>query len=136
MSLDVYLKEPKTIHNGQNIREKKIFHSNITHDLNVMAKEAGIYEALWRPYQLDSYYDLDENDYKGQGKFEQSCIVKAHQIIPLIEKGLTDLKARPDYFKQFSAENGWGTYEQFIPWIEEYLKALKENPDAFVEVDR
>jgi hypothetical protein len=81
-----------------------------------MADKAGIYYALWRP---------EEKGYK-----------KASDIIPILEKGLKKLKAKPDYFKKFDSENGWGTYENFVPFVENVLNGCKENPDAIIEVSR
>ena len=54
----------------------------------------------------------------------------------LLEKGLSDLKERPDYFEQFNASNGWGLYKHFVPFVEKYLEACKEYPDAKIEVSR
>ena len=46
------------------------------------------------------------------------------------------MKARPDYYKTFDSENGWGLYVNFIPFIEKYLEALKEHPESFIECNR
>jgi len=105
MSLDVYLTA---------IRPTTIYSSNITHNLGKMAAEAGIYDCLWRP--------------------ETIGISKAEQLIEPLETGLAELKARPDYYKQFDAANGWGIYPHFVEFVEKYLEACKENPDATVEV--
>ena len=106
MSLDVYLYK----------EEERVFDANITHNLNTMADKAGIYQALWRPEEIE-------------------C-TKAGEIIEILENGLADLKERPDYFKQFNASNGWGMYEHFIPFVEEYLNACKANPESTIEVSR
>lgn len=94
----------------------EVFESNITHNLNEMADNAGIYYACWRHEEIGA--------------------TKAKDIIPLLEKGYEDLKSRPEYFKQFDSSNGWGTYEQFLPWVEKYLTACKEYPEAIIEVSR
>jgi hypothetical protein len=78
--------------------------------------EAGIYQCLWRPEELG--------------------ITKAEQLIEPLEKGLDDLKARPEHFETFNASNGWGMYKHFIPFVESYLNACKAHPDANVEVSR
>jgi hypothetical protein len=125
MSLDIHLIGPEKevkcecpncsdIHTRTD--RERYFDTNITHNLGKMASEAGIYYALWRP---DEPYPH-----------------KAKDITTTIERGLELMKSDPDKFRAFSAENGWGTYEQFIPWIEEYLKALKEYPEADIEVSR
>lgn len=120
MSLDVYLHRKKWISydEGKTYIEDvdEVYWANITHNLGGMAREAGIYEALWRPEEL--------------GK------EKASDIIPILEVGLADLKARPDYFEQFNAPNGWGLYEHFVPFVEDYLEACKKYPDAVIGVSR
>ena len=120
MSLDVKLLRERCISydKGKTYTKdnEEVYSANITHNLGEMARYAGIYKALWRPEEI--------------GK------VKASEIIDLLEKGLVDLKARPEYFKQFNSPNGWGMYEHFVPFVEEYLKACREYPDAFIEVSR
>ncbi len=98
------------------VRPTEVFSANITHNLNEMADKAGIYQACWRPEEIGAKY--------------------AYDIIPLLEKGLEDLKARPEYFEQFNASNGWGLYKDFVPWVERYLAACKENPNAKISVSR
>lgn len=107
MSLDVTLVETKPC---------EVFETNITHNLGKMADKAGIYYACWRP--------------------EEVGIKKAKDIIPVLEKGLADLKARPDYFKQFDSPNGWGTHDDFVPWVEKYLAACNKHPEAEIWVSR
>jgi hypothetical protein len=116
-------------------KEEEVFGANITHNLGDMAKEAGIYEALWRPYMLkESYVPIE--DYHEELKYEDSVEVRAYEIIPIIEKGLEDMIARPKHYEKFNGSNGWGMYHNFVPWIEKYLKALKEFPESQVVCDR
>jgi hypothetical protein len=107
MSLDVYLRVTKPV---------EVYQDNITHNLNKMADKAGLYEALWRP---------DENG-----------ITHAHQLIPILEKGLAELRSKPEFYEQFNPENGWGTYVGLVKFVRDYLEACKENPDAEVCVWR
>lgn len=107
MSLDVMLIRMQPI---------AVFSSNITHNLNKMAEEAGIYKHLWRP--------------------ESIGITKAKQLIEPLKTGIALMKSDPERFKKFDTENGWGTYEHFIPWIEKYLIACEQYPDAEIEVNR
>ncbi len=125
MSLDVYLngKEKEVVCvcyecGDEHKRLEKVcyYNANITHNLNKMADEAGIYQHLWRP--------------------EEIGITKAGQLIEPLEKGLALMKSDPERFKKFNAPNGWGLYEHFIPWIENYLSACKEYPEADVGVSR
>ena len=93
-----------------------VFDTNITHNLGTMADKAGIYFVLWRP---------EEKGYK-----------TASDIIPILEKGLKKLKARPKYYSKFNSLNDWGLYEHFVPFVEDVLRACKENPDAEIIVSR
>lgn len=101
MSLDFYL---------ERVQPTTVFSVNITHNLGKMAKEAGIYYALWRPDEIN--------------------VVYAKEIIPVLIRGLEKLRDTPDKFKQLDAENGWGKYEHFVPFVEEVLTACKDYPDA------
>ena len=107
MSLDVYLTA---------VRPTEVYWRNITHNLGKMAAEAGIYEALWRPEEIN--------------------VATAEQLVPLLEAGLETLRADPERFKKFNPENGWGDYEGLVNFVEAYLEACKENPDAEVNVSR
>lgn len=139
MSLDVNLERKRWVtYDKVNFEEdnEELYSANITHNLNTMADEAGIYEALWRPHRLRSGYNIPDGDHESEWKFEDACNITASEIIPLLEKGLADLKARPEHFKQFDSPNGWGTYVHFVPFVEEYLNACKQYPDATVIVSR
>jgi len=140
MSLDVMLY--RTYHvsydKGETLekREECVYDSNITHNLGRMANKAGIYEALWRPYQLKKEYNIDKDDYESEYEFEQNNTVIAEDIISIIEIGLDKLKTEPEYFKKFDSENGWGIYDHFVPFVEEYLEALKKYPKSTVKISR
>ena len=121
MSLDVYLlgrpKEETCVLCGSKYSEKfELYWGNITHNLGKMAHEAGIYKHLWRPEELG--------------------LTKAGQLIDGLKLGLSDLKTRPDYFKQFDAENGWGLYEHFVPFVQKYLDACILYPESEIRVSR
>ena len=140
MSLDVYLKRKRYLSydEGKTYTEddEQVYWANITHNLGKMAGEAGIYEALWRPHRLKEGYNILESDHQAEWKFEEENKTTAKDIIPLLEKGLADLKARPEHFEKFNSPNGWGMYEHFVPFVEKYLEACKEYPDAIIEVSR
>ena len=93
-----------------------VFDYNITHNLNSMAEEVGIYQALWRPDEIG--------------------VTKAKQLIPLLRDGLEKLKADPERCKKFNPENGWGNYEGLLDVVQKYLKACEEYPEAEIEVSR
>jgi hypothetical protein len=92
------------------------YSDNITHNLNTMAQQAGIYMQVWRP--------------------EECGIKTASQLIEPLTVGIALLKSDPERFKKFDSSNGWGLYENFVPWLERYLEACINNPNAEVSADR
>ena len=94
----------------------EVFDTNITHNLNIMATEAGIYECLWRPDEGGYYYACD--------------------IIEPLMLGLEKLQNNREHFETFNSPNGWGTYEHFVPFVENILKNCRKFPDAKIEVSR
>ena len=113
MSLNVYLSAPKCPHCGVS---PDGYSGNITHNLGAMAREAGIYEACWRP--------------------EEIGVTKAGQLIEPLRAGIALMKADPERFKKHNSPNGWGLYKHFLPWLEDYLKACESMPEADVSVSR
>lgn len=107
MSLDIYL-ETEDRH--------ELFHTNITHNLNIMAQKAALYYPLWRP--------------------EEIGITTVTQLVGPLTYGIAKLTTRPSYFKMFDAANGWGTYDQFLPWLRNLLAACERYPKAFVRASR
>ena len=93
-----------------------VFHSNITHNLNRMAQEADICDALWRP---------DENG-----------LTVADQLITPLRVGLDLLRSDPERFKRLNPANGWGTYELLVDFVAEYVGACERFPTAKVSAWR
>ena len=94
----------------------EVYSRNITHNLNDMAEDAGIYKHLWRPDEID--------------------ITKAAQLIKPLKEGLARLKAEPKRFKKFNPSNGWGDYDGLVDFVKDYLAACEANPEANVSVWR
>jgi hypothetical protein len=125
MSLDVYLisdnKEVNCVcpicSNSHTKEEHETYYqANITHNLNTMAKEAGIYKHLWRPEELN--------------------ITKAKELIVPLEGGLINLKSRPEHFMRYNPANGWGDYDGLVSFVENYLEACKKYPEATIKISR
>ena len=113
MSLDIWL-EIEVDTGGKEPYRVELFSSNITSNLTAMAGAAGIYTALWHPY------DLCENP-------------TADKLIAPLEEGLINLKENPEYYEQFNSPNGWGMYEHFVFFVENVLSACKEHPKSNVK---
>lgn len=107
MSLDVYLNDA----DGH-----ELYSSNITHNLGKMAREAGIYECLWRP--------------------DEHGMTHARQIIAPLAAGVMLLATEKARFEAFNASNGWGMREHFLPFCVDYLQACRDYPDATVMASR
>jgi hypothetical protein len=125
MSLDVYLygeeteKEcscPTCGHDHTRTVRDSLFSANITHNLNGMADEAGIYLYLWRP--------------------EEVGVTHARQLIEPLRAGLRRLESDEEDFAKFNPKNGWGSCDGLVAFVREYLRACEEYPDATVEVSR
>jgi hypothetical protein len=96
--------------------ERVVYSANITHNLGVMAKSAGIYIHLWRPEELG--------------------ITKAHELIGPLRDGYRWLRHFPETARQYNPDNGWGTYEELAAFVRKYLTACEEHPEAAVKVSR
>ena len=96
--------------------ETSVFDNNITHNLAKMASEAGLYEALWRPDDLE--------------------IKTAGELIPLLTDGLVKMKYDRERLIKLEPENKWGTYDGLLKFVEEYLEACKKFPQGTVGVSR
>ena len=86
---------------------------NITHNLNKMWKEAGVYDAL----------------YNSEGKI-------ASEVLPLLEEGLKKMLSEPERFEKFDSPNGWGLYKNAVPWLSKLISEFREYPDGVIEVSR
>lgn len=125
MSLDIYLEGPEVPgtcrcsgcgHEHTIFRRDYCWSVNITHNLNQMAMEAGLYEVMWRP---------EEHGYK-----------YARDVVALLRRGLETLCAAPDKFKALNPDNGWGRYENLVQVVKEYIEACESYQDAAIVVSR
>lgn len=128
--------EPAMVAPNPEEESEEVYWANITHNLTKMADESGLYESLWRPYQLHPNYSDFGKDYDAEMAFESSVKMKAKDIVSNLEKGLFALKSNPEHFKRFNSENGWGLYKHFVPFVEKYLTACKEYPEAEIHCSR
>jgi len=107
--------EPATFEPGESPTDV-VFHYNITHNLMPMAKEAGLFDALWLPEAL--------------------MINVAKELIKPLTLGLGELVSKPQHYKQFNPKNNWGNYEGLVMFVTRYLAACQEWPEAIIEVSR
>lgn len=111
MSLDISLYSKNAQGN-----ESEVWGGNITHNLNDMARKAGLYEVMWRPDQNGVEIGMDAID----------TLVSGMKYMILNKKEL----------ENFNQENGWGTYEELYTIASEYLLYCWKYPNARIEVSR
>lgn len=97
-------------------KQEEVFEANITHNLNAMAEEAGIHEAIWRP--------------------EEIGIAKAKDLVPILEAGISLMEKDPERFKKLNPKNGWGSYDSFLMVAKNYLEACRIHPEARIAAYR
>ena len=97
------------------VRKVVVAEGNITHELGIMADEAGIYDAIWRPDEIG--------------------IKTASQLIPWLEQGIKTLENNPSYYKEFNPDNGWGDYDVLLRFVKELLSICREFPDGGYQAD-
>jgi hypothetical protein len=127
MGLNVYLKSKEkekctctcdkcgNIHECEQ-QEEVYFDAYVTHNLIEMAKNCGIYVAVWRPEEIN--------------------IKEAYQLIIPIEDAIDELKSYPEKFQFWQPKNGFGTYIGFLKFLEKYVEVCKKYPNAIIEVSR
>lgn len=125
MSLDVYLMGDQSKitcehcnGTGICIEQETYFEDNITHNLNRMAEEAGLYKPLWHPED------------------ESIAAVYARDLIQPLRRGLLVLTQDISRLKQFNPENGWGSYDTLLKFTKRYLEACETYPDTIIQVSR
>lgn len=92
-----------------------IYEANLPIYFKNISIEAGIYEACWRPWEIN-------------GRL-------AEDIVDVLEKGYADMKARPSHYKQFAVVHGQCMYNFFVSWVKGYIEACKKYPTAEVVAD-
>ncbi|MCE6988150.1 hypothetical protein [Dyadobacter sp. CY323] len=104
MGLKVYLQDG----------EKQIDIRGTTHNNRELAMQVGVYDVLW--------------------KWKEKNIITGADLIKPVSKGLAELAADPDKYKNLDNPNGWGTYDNFVAFLEELFTQCVLHPEARVEI--
>jgi hypothetical protein len=116
MSLNIWLNVKLFDQHGRYFEDKQVFDTNITHNLGKMAKEASLYQVMWRPEEID--------------------IDHARQAQPYLIQGIIKLVERQDEMIELNPENGWGTYDNLLDVALDYLNACLRYPEAKIGISR
>ena len=111
-----------------------VYHGNITHNLGKMAGEVPV--GTTKAYLGQKVYDKELTLYDVLWRPEEQFMSTASDVLPYLEKGYMELLNKPEHYKTFSPENGWGTYDGLIKLLNNYITACKITPDAYIEADR
>ena len=110
MSLDVYLECPCC--------KIEVYSANITHNVNEIAKKAGVYMHLWRPDEMEPPITL------------------ASELVAPLESAVKYLGDNFYNLMAMEPKNGWGTVGGLQEFVVLYLNACREFPNAKVRVSR
>ena len=83
------------------------FEGNVTYNVSTMLRRAGIHPAIL-----------------------SGMTVK--EVRPVIDHACDLMADNPDYFRQFEAVNGWGTYETTFKFVTNLNEYLESAPDDYV----
>lgn len=95
---------------------ESMWSANMTHNLNKIAIEAGVYECLWRPDEIGVKYARDN--------------------ISNLRFALGIFYSKYDELKKLNPSNGWGDIDGLIEVTQGFLRACMEHPNAIIECDR
>ena len=103
MSLDFTL-----IDNGESV-----YDFNITSNLGSMARACGLYDCLWLA--------------------AEHGVARAADLIPALEKGITELALNVEKYASMNPPNGWGSWENLLSCAVQTLAACKRWPGATID---
>lgn len=95
------------------MRETRVFDSNITHNMTVMWREAGVYDALYNSHEKT-----------------------AGELLSVLQDGLSKMRRNRLKFEEMDPSNGWGDYETAVKFLENVVAACDTNPDAKVWISK
>tara|TARA_R100000935_G_C2821892_1_gene160208 strand:- start:1110 stop:1430 length:321 start_codon:yes stop_codon:yes gene_type:complete len=95
---------------------ESMWSGNMTHNLNKIAIEAGVYECIWRPDEIGVKYARDN--------------------ISNLRFALGIFYSKYDELKKLNPSNGWGDIDGLIEVTQDFLKACMEYPEAIIYCDR
>lgn len=104
MYLTLFLVHPKD--------NRVLYDKKIAVNLDKMAAAAGVYKALWQPYENKYAYGRD--------------------MVGVLEDGLKELHNKPGYYKTFEPQSGPETYNHLVNFVDKTLKACLHFPDAVI----
>lgn len=102
---------------------------NLTYNLNRMLWEAGW---QWPPDETGGLSTAPQTSLPNQGVWSTKYLNGA-RMSDLGEKVLlvvTNLRERPEHFKQWNPPNEWGSYDNALEVFEDFLAAIQAHPDA------
>jgi hypothetical protein len=110
MSLDIWL--TVDVDTGGTVPHRvELYSANITHNVNDMWMEAGVYDAL----------------YNSEGD-------EAGKHLQVLAKGIKDMSENPEKYEAMDSPNGWGSYKHALPWLQKWYVACYSHPKAIIGI--
>lgn len=111
-------------HNGK-LLKREVWSESITYNLTKLAKEYGVYEAIYRPYMLLPSYNLrNKDDMKCNREFEKNNKITASEIYQVLDKVSC-------LYNKYESDDD---IIYLMEFIEEYRYNCFWFPDAIVEI--
>ena len=108
-TIDIYLKILVDT-GGRQKHDLQCFWANITHNVSIMWKEAGVYDAI----------------YNSEG-------TTAGELVSVLQDGLKVMRKHPNKFNAMSHPL-WGSYESALDFLRDFKDACIEHPNSTVIV--
>lgn len=107
---------------------------DIDYYLGPPCKECGHFKGTrsWDPTY--NYGKMFRAAFGGNGVHDFNGMT-GRDAVERLSVGIKDMKARPEYYKTFDSDNGWGVYgEDIIQVLEDILKTCREYPNGVFTV--
>lgn len=107
----------------------------MSYDLALAVKVHGaenLYAKIARPDFADPTYNVGTIIRKCTGwDFKQGEWYRVKDVLPLIERGIHEMRVNAWAYKQYEPENGWGSTKTVLEALESLLKCIYEEAESF-----
>ena len=105
----------------------------MSYDLCLGVKAAGaedLYVVIDHPEYDSPTYNLGKMFRACTGwDFDQGEWYRVSDVLPLIQRGISELKFHPSKYKQYNAPNGWGDTSSALTALESLAECIAHNSD-------
>lgn len=102
----------------------------MSYDLRLGVKVDGtnLFAVIAEPEYHSPTYNLGEMFREAcSWNFNQSEWYRVSDVLPLIERGIHELRFNPHAYKQYEPDNGWGTIDSALKALTSLLECIDNN---------